>query len=135
MELLLNLLWSLLVVPAYWVWRKRDDPTSASLRALLTLGCGLVLLFPVISATDDLRAMQQESEESAAFKRSLRVAGISPDSDHKQFGNSPAHLVNAFLLPLPERVLEQVPRLQDSPAISSPCQAPSGRAPPFLCLG
>jgi len=75
MELLLNLAWLLLAVPAFWVWRGRAlSRRTSSRQALLTLGCLLTILFPVISASDDLRAMRTEMEESSTIKRSLRQA-------------------------------------------------------------
>ena len=76
MELLLNLAWLLLALPAYWLWS--GSRTSArkltSLQCLLALGCMLAVLFPVVSATDDLRAMRTEMEESPASKRTIRQA-------------------------------------------------------------
>ena len=45
-----------------------------SLQCLLALGCMLVILFPVVSATDDLHAMRAEMEESPAGKRTVRQA-------------------------------------------------------------
>jgi len=78
MELLLNLAWLLMALPAYWLWRRSADARTmrrvGSLQCLLALGCALVVLFPVISATDDLRAMRAELEESPASKRSIRQA-------------------------------------------------------------
>jgi len=66
MELLLNLAWMLLAVPAYWLWRRDARSRMArritALQCLLALGCVLVLLFPVISASDDLHAMRAEME-------------------------------------------------------------------------
>lgn len=44
------------------------------MQCLLALGCVLVLLFPVISATDDLHAMRAEVEESSVSKRSVHQA-------------------------------------------------------------
>jgi len=38
---------------------------------LSALGCALVLLFPVISATDDMHAMRAEMEESSPGKRGI----------------------------------------------------------------
>jgi len=76
MELLLNLAWLLLALPAYWLWRgARSVPAGRkfhSLQCLLALACMLVILFPVISATDDLHAMRAEMEESPAGKRTVR---------------------------------------------------------------
>jgi hypothetical protein len=75
MELLLNLAWLLLALPAFWLWRDsrvaHDGRRFTSLQILLALGCMLVVLFPVISATDDLCAMRTEMEESPASKRNL----------------------------------------------------------------
>jgi hypothetical protein len=78
MELLLNLAWLLLVLPAYGLWRRSRTATRGrkftSLQCLLALGCLLVILFPVVSATDDLCAMRSEMEESPASKRTVRQA-------------------------------------------------------------
>lgn len=75
MELLLNLAWVLLALPAYWLWRRGNTAPAGrrfnSLQCLLALGCVLVILFPVVSATDDLHAMRAEMEESPASKRSV----------------------------------------------------------------
>jgi hypothetical protein len=84
MELFLNLCWLSLLVPAYLLWR-RSFSSSRKVRAvrpsipplvfLCVLGCVLVLLFPVISASDDLHAMRAEMEESSPCKRSVCQAG------------------------------------------------------------
>ncbi len=70
MELTLNLLWLLLAIPAIWVWRgapsQRSGSEGRSVRRLLILGCLLMVLFPVVSATDDLQAMRPEMEEAGA---------------------------------------------------------------------
>jgi hypothetical protein len=83
MELVLNLAWLLLALPSYWLWRRscagRTEQTGQKFRAiqsLLALGCALVVLFPVISATDDLRAMRAEMEESPTSKRNIRQASM-----------------------------------------------------------
>lgn len=76
MELLLNLTWLLLAVPGYWLWRQRRSARRlSSVQCLLALGCLLVILFPVISASDDLVAMRTEMDESPVSKRSIHQAG------------------------------------------------------------
>jgi len=73
MELLLNLLWLMLVVPALFIWRhERESPCQRSTRSLLALACVLVLLFPVISVTDDLHPLQAEMEENSLSKRTVK---------------------------------------------------------------
>lgn len=78
MELLLNLAWLLLALPAYWLWRdcraSQSRKRFSSRQCLLALGCALVVLFPVISATDDLHALCAAVEESPISKRGVRQA-------------------------------------------------------------
>jgi len=138
MELLLNLVWLLLALPAYWLWRGSRSARVArklsSLQCLLALGCVLAVLFPVISATDDLIAMRTEMEESPVSKRSIHQtshdkasvwntrlqappallgtpASFAPATDHGTLSLSPS-----IFLPAPPPVL------------------PAGRAPPISCL-
>jgi hypothetical protein len=75
MELTLNLLWLLVGTGAFTAlrihWRKHDRCVPWCVAAL-ALFCVVVLLFPVISASDDMQASSQMAEESSY--RSLRVA-------------------------------------------------------------
>ena len=78
MELFLNVLWLLLAVPAVWAWRREPASTKGvirlgSARRMMVLSCALMLLFPVISATDDLHAMRPEMEESSSSKRIVQT--------------------------------------------------------------
>jgi hypothetical protein len=78
MELLLNILWLALALPAVWIWQRK--PGCALRRfgrscPILLLGCVLVLLFPVVSATDDLHAMRPEMEESNPFSSVQKQSG------------------------------------------------------------
>jgi hypothetical protein len=77
MELFLNLVWLTLALPAIWIWRHESAQVKHScgysrLRTSLLLICVLVVLFPVISATDDLHPMRTEMEESSPFKRTVK---------------------------------------------------------------
>ena len=120
MELLLNLAWLLLALPAYWLWSaSRSAPARrfTSLQCLLALGCALFILFPVISATDDLCAMRNEMEESPAGKRCIcqapgdkHASGKSPSQPALAAVSQPLvasaqdrHLVPALRLGIPAR--------------------------------
>src|SRR5580692_8914090 len=77
MELLLNLVWLALALPAIWIWRNepahvRHARGYSRLRSSLLLICGLTLLFPVVSATDDLHPMRTEMDESSPLKRVVK---------------------------------------------------------------
>jgi hypothetical protein len=139
MELLLNLAWVLLVVPAYWLWRRdagaRPARRVSSLQCLLALGCVLVLLFPVISASDDLHAMRTEMEESASSKRTVRQAtGDRSATWVNRLQSAPAMAASAMWLPIPE--VERF-RISFRPLSTLASRYPShaGRAPPFSLLG
>ncbi|HVM93269.1 MAG TPA: hypothetical protein VMT67_10690 [Terriglobales bacterium] len=80
-EILLNLCWLALVLPAFALWRKRsfsDRSTRRSVLFLCALGCTLVLLFPIISASDDLHASSFAIEES---RRSLHHGSMASHLD------------------------------------------------------
>lgn len=132
MELLLNLAWVLLALPAYWLWRHREGAPTArrfnSLQCLLALGCTLVILFPVISATDDLHAMRAEMEESPASKRSVaHRTSDKPSASKVQSQPSLAATSTSILADdVGGRVLS--PSLTSVPALS--VIAATGRAPP-----
>jgi uncharacterized iron-regulated membrane protein len=139
MELLLNLAWLLMALPAYWLWRKRTTPgprerVCTGLQCLLALGCMLILLFPVISATDDLHAMRCEVEEPGANKRAVRQAGSDKTLAAKRVLTPPALLASVALFPAPLAELHQASIPPVSP-LSRPCLFHRGRAPPSFLLG
>jgi hypothetical protein len=80
MEIALNIVWLLLLLPALWLYRRQQSnrfaPGSrlARFAPLLTLGCVLVLLFPVISASDDLHATQFVTEDPGSQRRVKQLA-------------------------------------------------------------
>jgi hypothetical protein len=139
MELLLNLAWMLLALPAFWLWRRGGDARVArrvtALQCLLALGCAVVVLFPVISATDDLHAMRAEMEDSAISKRTVRQAGSDKNSAWVNRLQGPAATATSAVW----LVAPQVGRLEVSVMVVAPLARPfdfhAGRAPPFSLLG
>jgi hypothetical protein len=131
MELLLNLAWLFLALPAYWLWR-RGRCGFSSLQCSLALGCALVLLFPVISASDDLHAMRAEMEDSSVSKRTVRQTGSDKNSAWVNRLQSPPASVMGLFTPEVERLEVVVTRL--SPLARSRVFQ-GGRAPPFSFLG
>lgn len=138
MELLLNLIWMLLAVPAFFVWRiakSSPDTNKRSPYAWLTLACILILLFPVVSATDDLQAMRPEMEES----RSQDALG---NPHHGRVLASARTVCDSFLSPAmlhcvrPEPTVSRLVRqsIMLSLAIYF-ANARVGRAPPLSFLG
>jgi hypothetical protein len=87
MELILNLLWLMLALPAIWLWQRHltrpgNRNMVSAVRALLLLSCVLILLFPVISATDDLHPMRPEMEEEPGISK--RIVKAAADRFHSR---------------------------------------------------
>jgi hypothetical protein len=140
MELLLNLVWVLLALPAYWLWRNRvtheprETPSSA-LQCLLALGCVLILLFPVISATDDLHAMRCEVEEPGVNKRTVRQAGSEKNSAAvNRLQTPPAMVAGGAWLGIPEAGTDDLFVAALMP-LGAPRILHTARAPPSSHLG
>jgi hypothetical protein len=138
MELFLNLCWLSLLLPAWLLWRQRhfspdlESPAGTPLGRphvfICALGCAIILLFPVISATDDLHAMRPEMEES---ERALRHAGHCGCTIHALHHSSQSVLLReASLTPTFEQMGTLLPFVPQTPGTSS-SPAPAGRAPPF----
>ena len=134
MELLLNLLWLLLAMPAFWLWRysitaaKRRK--SSPLHTFLALGCLLVVLFPVISATDDMRAMRAEMEESPSSINRIGESAGDKSSASKSL-TQPALTVTLQPSFVPDSTWYQAPAVLTS-TTTSPTLIRAPRAPPSL---
>lgn len=129
MELFLNLCWLTLLVPAYWLWRRSTSSkpwTRASFVIICTLGCALIMLFPIISASDDLHAVGQAMEES---KRNFLYGGHGTDAAQSLHHASPALPVSVGLTVLFER-MGTVLVLSPGSRVSLIASAFAGRSPP-----
>jgi hypothetical protein len=100
MELLLNLFWLLIAASALYAWSRRRDGVAARSH-LIALICLLTLLFPVISATDDLHAMRPEIEDAASNRRAFRAGSADKAASPGAFHHAPALPANiAAIFPL-----------------------------------
>ena len=135
MELLLNILWLMLALPALLVWRRQAASSRRSgkqchSRSLVLLGCLLALLFPVVSVSDDLHPISAEIEESGPFKRTIKQSpGVKSLACSYEGGRAarPAHV--ASLRPEHDAfgvVSEYLPVLPRQTLVSTI----DGRAPP-----
>ncbi len=134
MELLLNLLWLTLVVPAFLIWRRQSRAEKSflcksSFRGILLLGCLLVFLFPVVSATDDLHPLHNEIEESNPSRRTVKQAQASQSPDWSRF-SSPAHLVEIASFSPVSRICGSVSDFLPVPPVPVFSGVRSCRAPP-----
>jgi len=133
MELILNLGWLLLAVACYRFWwprrRRPGAGTPPCFRGLVALGCALVVLFPIISVTDDLHAEQAVMEDSSARLTKLWGSTHSAASAGQPSSTLPTTL--PFHLPGPPGVVGRV-LAADTPSSCVGVTSPRfGRAPPL----
>ena len=74
MELFLNLAWLAVAMALLWLWfRARRNPASSpqqdTRRQLIAIAVLIAILFPVISVSDDLLAVQNASETDNYLRR------------------------------------------------------------------
>lgn len=135
MELLLNLAWLALALMAFIAFVRRRKatgrhPQATFKTALLALACALVLLFPVVSASDDLHPTQAVLED--ATKRIQQMVAPQHHGDFNFFPSMVPALLAVYLLA--SLVVLQVWQLDLSEArvISLARKPTSGRSPPSL---
>jgi hypothetical protein len=74
-ELTLNLIWAAVAIAAFAFVLPRTRQRWA---ASIALSCILVLLFPIISVSDDLSAQWEAIDEATAVRRVHHVLHVSP---------------------------------------------------------
>ena len=75
MESILNIAWLLLLLPATFIFRQELSRSLSFLRrtrSFASLVCVLALLFPAVSATDDLLDLQRYVEELPVTKQIVK---------------------------------------------------------------
>ena len=137
MEIALNLFWVMIVVAAYALWLRRPLYRGLPARrrqeraaALLVLACVLVLVFPIISATDDVRSAREFLEEPTSDQPLLKSLELQKRAP---LGVSPAPvaaLAQSALAFGALRPLGLVSVVDPSAHDFQPLRPAPGRAPP-----
>ena len=128
MELVLNLAWVLLAACMFGVWLQHSPRTRGNRRMqLLALAVMLLILFPVISVTDDLQAMQNPAETDSCLRRVHAVS--SPHSIFPAVGALPPPALTELSFGVPYVAASgSLP----APAMNHPALAPIQNRPPPL---
>jgi hypothetical protein len=126
MELFLNLAWIGLATLMFCQWLRFAPDTGANRRTqLVALAALLLICFPVISVTDDIRAFQNPAETDCCQRRDH--ASSAP---HSVLPHGPAHIVPA-LAELPFGFLPiAAPGGIQAPIFDHPALAPIQNRPP-----
>ena len=134
MELLLNLVWLMLAVPAIVLcWRVPQSTRGwrkyQHLYVCVLAVCVWALLFPVVSASDDLNAIRIEFEESGATRTVLKSAASHSSQPHHH-SSSVAAVCTSFP-GFQNGVCGDVSTIAQSFAAHISARAVSGRSPPL----
>jgi hypothetical protein len=135
MELGLNLFWVVVAVTSLTLWLRQRSRWSASsqskrsLRGLITLGCALAVLFPIISLTDDIHGEQLAVEDSRSSTLKKRV-GSESSSDLTRFSNTPARSASSFSISADPRCLGEAGLADLAPYRTAGICRCQSRAPP-----
>ena len=118
MEVFLNSIWLVVAISAFLLRQREREPERRehnSRYRFLALACALVLLFPVISLTDDLHAEQAAMEDSSRSVMKVRNmvqgclrAGSSSflaAVTHAPYSAAPLHLFLGTVVLIETRVL------------------------------
>lgn len=126
------------MIPALWVWhrasRTGDQKRTHSLRCLLIVGGIMMVLFPVVSATDDLQIMRPETEETGTPNRpgNSHHGKLSASADDP--GDSFALVATSFRLLPTSTVLALATQNPILAPVARVVCANAGRAPPDSSL-
>lgn len=135
MELLLNLVWVGMGMVIFTVLLTHRDRWRSISRvpyvtALLALTCTLVLLFPVVSVSDDLHPSQLMVED--ASKRSQHLASFLGLAHQQPLDGCTAALLLICLFAIQMASHWRQPRLQQAHEMLRARTPRAGRAPPSL---
>ena len=126
MELLLNLAWTLLASLMIGVWLRRAPRVGVEKRhQFVALAVLLLILFPVISVTDDLQAIQNAAETDCCQRRNHAFSGPH------QLCASPAAMPAFAYAGISLAVLQSaVPASPVDPHLNDPAMHPIQNRPP-----
>jgi len=121
-----------LLGPGAYLWLRQRRSAKPIFQFSIALACLLFLLFPVISATDDLHALRQEMEESSSTKRTQKQ--VSKRSAAHDFSAPPVQLASPVSFPPSNHVCGCVLAFSAPVAASGHTDNSAARAPPFFLL-
>lgn len=135
MEILLNTTWLMVAFAAFLFWQVEMESTAGRREhnrryRFLALTVVLILLFPVISLTDDLHAEQAAMEDSSrsVMKARNTLQGCMR-AGAASFVTTAAHASDAAAAP--QMFFDTVSLLEPPLRCLTPVSAHDGRSPPF----
>jgi hypothetical protein len=134
MELLLNLLWMVLILPTFlmcWQAHRHTTRRMGRFQVIVLAVCLLSLVFPILSISDDFYTLRAEIDEPAPTKRTLKGFASSKAFPH-YVGTGPAQFLLSVACFGPEySSCGYLPNRIDFPPKQEPTRAIPARAPPI----
>jgi len=134
MEVFLNSIWLVVAIGAFLFWqteRESQRRDHSGRFRFLALACALVLLFPVISLTDDLHAEQAAMEDSS--RSVMKARNIVQGCERAGSASFLAAVPPASNLAAALHFFLGAVALADTPALCvAPISAHDGRSPPSV---
>ena len=137
MEIVLNAAWLVLAMASFAILARRlagrrreygHGPTP--FYCAVALSCVLAILFPVISLSDDLQAMQVPVEEASPSRLVIKKCGVNDPSKSGQQLHRVLFLVPLFVTGMNWVFLESMAKTQAVDAGSCLRRTTHSRAPP-----
>jgi hypothetical protein len=126
MEFILNFAWVLLAAGMLILWLRHACSNKASRGTqVAALAMLLLILFPVISVTDDLQALQNPAETENYLRRDH--ATVSPHSIFPEAAALPSFVFSGTCFGFLGRV---APSLRTAPVVDNPAMAAIQNRPP-----
>jgi hypothetical protein len=139
MELILNVAWLTIAVACYALLVQRmakGDPEYACepgrFRAVLALSCALLILFPVISLSDDLQEMQAAVVEPSPARFTMKRAGVNGPSNPEKNQHQLPFVISQFVIAIGWDSSGNLAARPIADSVASLVLAKLCRAPPFF---
>lgn len=127
----------MLLLPAAWIWHRRQEQAALKnggalrgFRSFVLLGFIIVLLFPIISISDDLHPMRADVEESSSSKRIAKQLTAAKTPAWNSHSTPPAQIVALFSLQFSQTASEAVPSYVHVLPLQPQVLTSESRAPP-----
>jgi hypothetical protein len=141
MEIALNAVWLVLAVASFVILARRLAGRRREYRhgptpfyCVVALSCVLAILFPVISLSDDLQAMQVPVEEASPSRLVIKKCGVNDPSNSGPQVHRVLFLIPLFVTGVSWVFLENIAKTQAVDTVWYLRRTTHSRAPPSFLI-
>ncbi|HXW57688.1 MAG TPA: hypothetical protein VEJ67_18190 [Candidatus Cybelea sp.] len=140
MELVLNIIWLLIALAAFGLWRTvwRKQPRYADRRPLeewTAFACVLIFLFFAVSLSDDLHASAILADDCGGRRHALVLSCATHAQGHSAYAHaSPAEMPGRDAAPPAPPIVSRIAPAALSALVDAKIRFTCPRAPPFALV-